>query len=352
VKVLFHLTIRRPSAPWREAVWQEIDGLRGAVGGELNYLNPSRRELLRVPRLFFGFHQLRWLKRQDSRVDLHHVYNPDPFPFPILRWLNRPKIYTLSAGLTSRLRSEGSRPLSAGFFCRRIHTVVVSNERDRRRLIDAGIANVRIIPPGVDLSRISPSRLPLSQTAAFEDTEITLMAGSAPWVRAQFRSKGVDALLDVAQRMPRLRLIFLWRGVLYQEMQARVRERRLTNRVEILDQQVDVNAVLARVHASVLLADDPSIVKAFPHSLVESLAAAKPVLVSRDVPLAHLVTQWGCGQVVDEVTPEAIISALRRLVADYAAVCQAAANANMGAFSRDRMVGAYMALYDQIANGR
>ena len=48
--------------------------------------------------------------------------------------------------------------------------------------------------------------------------DFVLLAGSAPWTREQFHSKGVDALLKVAQQVPSLRLIFLWRGLLLREV--------------------------------------------------------------------------------------------------------------------------------------
>jgi hypothetical protein len=45
------------------------------------------------------------------------------------------------------------------------------------------------------------------------------MVGSAPWTKGQFRTKGVEALLEAARQNPRLHLIFLWREVLAEEME-------------------------------------------------------------------------------------------------------------------------------------
>lgn len=337
MNVLYHLTIPRPARPQCEAVWQEIDLLRGYFGGELCYLNPSRHALFRLPRLLYGFQRLRELVRREPGFDLHHLYNPDLYPFPVLRWLKRPVVYTLSAGL------QGARRPNVSFFAERVHTLVVADEASQRILTAWGLTNSRVIRPAIDVSRFTHSALELG-------AEIRLLVGSAPWVKGQFRSKGVDTLLKVAETMPRLRLIFLWRGVLFDEMARRVRRLGLKGRVEILNRQVDVDAVLAQVHASVVLASDPAIVKAFPHSLLESLAAGKPVLVSQGVPIADVVAQRGCGRVVRHVAPDAFTQALDELLHDYAGACQRALHVGRSEFSHERMVSAYRDLYQGICD--
>jgi glycosyltransferase involved in cell wall biosynthesis len=115
-----------------------------------------------------------------------------------------------------------------------------------------------------------------------------------------------------------LRLVFLWRGWLADVLKRRVARRRLTPRVEIINEWTDVNRILARVHATVVLADSEKLVKAFPHSLMESLAAGKPVLVSACIPMADYVIGTQCGEVVPALTPEAMREAVRRLMTHYA----------------------------------
>ena len=95
-----------------------------------------------------------------------------------------------------------------------------------------------------------------------------------------------------------VRLVFLWRGVLLPELVARVRRFEVSERVEILRDRVDVSEVLARVHAAVVLAGQPGLVRAYPHSLLEALAAGRPVLVSDGNPMAEYVRATGCGRVV------------------------------------------------------
>jgi glycosyltransferase involved in cell wall biosynthesis len=174
------------------------------------------------------------------------------------------------------------------------------------------------------------------------------MVGSAPWTTAQFRSKGVDALLEAAKRAPSLHLVFLWRGVLFDEMEKRIRQMGLTEQVTLLNKVVDVNQILAGVHASITLAESPGIIKAFPHSLLDSLAAGKPVLVSQAIPMADYVQSSDCGTVVAEVTADAILKAVGQLEGHYGILQKIAQQVGQRDFTQSMMLTSYQRLYDRI----
>ncbi len=333
MSVLYHFTIIPPARPECEAISQEVAALRRRFGGEVVYLNPNHRSPVYIPRLLFGFHLWRRLRRLEEAHRLHHLYNPDPFPFPILRTLRRPVVYSLTGGVYRRP--------NVSFFAR-LGAVTVADEASAARLRAWGLGNVHRVRPGVDTRRFTFHPLPLGD-------EVRLLVGSAPWTRAQFRSKGVDALLEAARRSPRLRLTFLWRGVLGEEMARRVREMGLTERVVVLDEVVDVNRVLAGVHGAVTLAAAPDIVKTYPHSLLESLAAGKPVLVSRAIPMAEYVERVGCGVVVDEVTAEAVLAAVESLRGRYAEAQSSARAAGRRDFTLEGMVDSFRRVYEQVA---
>ncbi len=174
------------------------------------------------------------------------------------------------------------------------------------------------------------------------------MVGSAPWVPKQFQTKGIDALLAAARQMSRLHLIFLWRGVLFEEMAARVRRLGLENQVEIINQKVDVNQLLARVHASVTLVTDPIIIRSYPHTLMESLAAGKPILVSRSIPMSDYVEQHRCGQVVEQVTPEDVIRSVEVLAETYTTFQEAAKRLDLQIFSRQGLLESFEHVYKTV----
>jgi len=332
MNILYHLTILPPPIPQAEALSQEIAALQRHFGGRTVYLNPNQRSPVYVPRLLFGFHKLIQLRALEARTHLHHIYNPDPFPFPILRMLRRPVVYSLTGGVVRRP--------NVSFFAK-LAAVTVIDEASLARLRGWGLENVCLARPGIDVGRFTHTPLTLTP-------EIRLMIGSAPWTRRQFRTKGIEALLEAAQREPRLRLIFLWRGVLAEEMTDRVKAMGLQAQVTVLDWVVDVNQVLAGVHASVVLADAPDIVKAYPHSLMESLAAGKPVLVSRSIPMADYVARTGCGVVVERVTPEKVLIAIAVLVQQYDDLQRATRRVGPRDFALDGMIASFEKVYQNL----
>jgi glycosyltransferase involved in cell wall biosynthesis len=334
MRVAYLLPILPPHLPSAEALSQEIAALRQHFPGALVYLNPNQRSPLYIPRMLFGFHLLPQLRRLERSIDLYHFYNADPFAFPVLRWLRRPVVYTIGG-------SVGVRPPAMKFF-NALGAVTVYAEPLLRQLQAWGLRNGHVVRSGIDVTRFTHQPLPLQG-------QVRLLMGSAPWTLAQFASKGVDALLAAAQQRPNLHLTFLWRGVLADEMRALVAQRQLSSQVTILDGLVDVNQILATVHASIVLAAHGNVVKAYPNSLLDSLAAGKPVLVSRALPMSAYVEQMGCGAVVEQVDVLAILAALDQLLAHYDASCRTAENIGQRDFSVQQTIADYRAIYQQLA---
>ncbi|MEM7030282.1 MAG: glycosyltransferase [Chloroflexota bacterium] len=333
MNVRYYLTVLPPKLPKAEALSQEISALRQHFSGDLIYLNPNQHSPIYVPRLLFGFQRLMALRRQESALSLHHFYNPDPFPFPVLSWLKKPVIYTITSGVGQK------RPNLAYFS--KLAAIAVADERSKQQLHAWGLENAVQVRPGIDTRQFHYSAPPTT-------SPLTLMVGSAPWTTAQFQTKGVDALLEIAQQNPDLHLIFLWRGVLADEMKQRIQSCNVTKQVTLIDQLVDVNEVLGRVHACINLATAAGIVKSYPHSLLDSLAAGKPVLVSQAIPMADYVTRTGCGSVVKAVTAAAIQEAISDLMSRYDEAQQIAQVVGQTDFSQQRMISSYKALYQKV----
>lgn len=331
MNILYHLTILPPKIPQAEALSQEIEVLRREFGGELNTLNPNGQSPVYLPRLLFGLPQLARLRQMEIAVQLHHVYNPDPFPFPVLHRLKRPVIYSITSGV-------GIKKPNVAYF-NRLAAIVVPDERSLAQLQKWGVHNAHLIRAGIDTARFSYAPAP-------PGGEFRVLAASAPWTTGQFTSKGIDALLAAAQQNSALHLVFLWRDVRLKEMLKRVEQAKLSNRVTVINGLADVNAALGQVHATIALASQPGIVKSYPHSLLDALAAGKPVLVSRAIPMADYVEANGCGAVVEEVTPEAILAAIDKLAANYTAAQKATEPARDN-FSMTGMIESYRKVYQQ-----
>jgi glycosyltransferase involved in cell wall biosynthesis len=122
----------------------------------------------------------------------------------------------------------------------------------------------------------------------------------------------------------------------------------LEKQVVVLNQRVDVNQVLASVHASITLAADPAIVRAYPHSLMDSLAAGKPILVSQAIPMADYVEQTGCGKVVESVTPASILSAVQALAREYQGLQKSAQQVGQRDFGQAAMLASFQQVYEHV----
>jgi glycosyltransferase involved in cell wall biosynthesis len=331
MNILYHLTSPDPPIPGTDAVFQEIEALRRKFGGECLQLYPLRRPSRIFPKLLYGLHQYRVLRRLEPDVDLHHLYYATLYPFPWLRALRKPLIYSAVTGVGSYV-ARGSAD-----WLKSIHTIVSCNPRDEAALRALRPVRYRIIRPGIAVERFSTVPIPLRD-------ELVLLVGSAPWIHRQFQTKGIDLLLDVAGSLP-LRLVFLWRGLMCNDLQRHIARRGLNQRVEVINEATDVNRVLARVHATVVLAETDKLVKAYPHSLMESLAAGKPVLVSGCIPMADYVTETQCGEVVPRLTPNDLRVAIQGLMDNYGACQTKALERGRTDFALAPMLEAYGEVY-------
>lgn len=332
MSIIYLLPMLPPKSAKAEAIAQEIALLQGNFGGEVVHVNPNLhlpRTL--IPRLGFGWHMLPRLHRLARDADLFHFFNPDPFPYPFLLALPKPVVYTVSAGMARKPNLP---------YLRRMAMVTVPDARTLTQLHGWGLTKVAWQRPGIATQRFSHTPLPLTQ-----DKSLRLLIASAPWSLAQFSSKGFDALFAATQRTPNLHLTLLWRGLLVEEARARIAALGIGDQVTVIDETVDVNAALARVHAAAIFATTPGIIKSYPHSLLDALAAGKPVLLSRTIGMSDYVNIEQCGVVADEVTPAAIIAAVTALRADYATYAQNAVTVGQRDFTEAAAMTAAADIY-------
>ena len=335
MNTLYHLTTPPPVLPGSDAVVQEVDLLRARFGGQVLWLRPAWRARARYPRPLLGLHRLLAIRRMDERVDLHHVYAPQLDWMPFLSLVKRPIVYTVAAGLAPGRRLP---PLS---FLRGLAAIVVPSDTDRATLARHGLTQAHMIRPGIDVARFAGSPAPAGSGFA-------LLSGSAPWTREQFQTKGVDVLLEAVREMPDVRLVLLWRGLLLPELLARVQKLGLTDRVEILQDLVDVSRVMARVHAATVLTTQPGLVKAYPHSLLEALAAGRPVVVSSGNAMAAYVEDTGCGRVLARLDKAELIAAVGALRQGYETYRARASDVGQRDFSQEEFVAAHRRLYQAL----
>jgi glycosyltransferase involved in cell wall biosynthesis len=334
VRVLYLITAPPPAVEGTDAVVQEAELLRARFGGKRAHLAPSPKPWSRFPRPLYGLQMLPSLRRLERSVDLHHLYHAELYPFPVLRLLRKPVVYTVVSGLDPE-RLPSTR------FLARLGAIALPIPRDRERLLGAGFTRGHVVPAGIDVSRYTCK--PAEPHGTF-----VLLVGSAPWTREQFRTKGLDALLELARRRPSLRLVILWRGWLLAELQQRIASLGVAGQVEVVTERIDVALLLDRIHAAVVLAEEGRLVKAFPHSLLEALACGRPVLLSDRIAMADYVDETECGCVVRGIDVDALQEGLRRLEGGYDRLQANARRVGQRDFSQERLVERYRELYESV----
>lgn len=321
--------------PGTDAIFQDSEMLRSRFGGKELILYPFLYPSSYLPRFFYGWHKLLILNRLQKEVSINHVFSPGLYDFPVLRLLKKPVVYSITA--TLRDQDLGSK--MEKFFL--LDQIIVNNERDWQKLKDKGFENTALVPPMVNLSGLKPHCLPL-------ENHFNLLMASAPWERDQFDSKGVNLLLKTIKANPRLRLILLWRGRLFKELIARIKNEQVESQVEVIDRKVNIRDMMARVHATVLVSNSSEVVKSYPNSLLESLACAKPVILSGKIAMSDFVRQKGCGMVLEEFRVESLLELIGQLENNYDAIRKAAEFVDLGQFSSEHVLSLMSAIYHQI----
>lgn len=274
-----------------------------------------------------------------QQTDVFHICHDHPRFFTLFNFLRKPVVYSVTSGLRPQVR-----PNKAPLF-NRLAQLTVSNARDLGLLNAWGIHNAHVIRPAISLEKFAALPPPVAEMADPQQPFRLFMA-SAPWTLYSFAHKGIDSLLKVMQAMPQLHMTFLWRDFFYDEMMARVQAHGLQDRALVLNEKVDVRTHLAQTHAAVLVADDGSVVKAYPNSLMEAIACARPILISQQIPMSDDVAAHGCGVVVPDVAPDTLANAIRKMQMNYPRYQQAAAAYPLQQFSRERWLGENLMLYE------
>src|SRR5262249_30705691 len=109
---------------------------------------------------------------------------------------------------------------------------------------------------------------------------------------------------------------------------------------------VDISRLYPDVHATAALFQD-GVGKACPNSIVESLACGRPVLVSNELGIAHLIGEHGCGITVQR-SLSSVIQAIEDLVKNYPSYQSQARPCAEHHFSQERFLNAYLELYQEV----
>jgi len=335
----FLCTSPKPKLSGTDALYNEIYKLKDHFGGEVTSLYPFSKPNSSYPALLYGAHNLLKIKNLERKYSINQLFAPSLSYLPFMYALSKPIVYNVSTGI-----SEKSTFLPDNFL-KKVSAFVVSNEKDKNILLQKGHNNVRLIRSAIDTTKLEKHQLPVNGT-------LQLLMASAPWENKQFHTKGIHLLLSALQQLENVHLTFLWRNVLVKDMQQLISQYQVQDKITFINETVDIQKLLKQVHGCVLLCSNASIVKSYPHSLIEALVSGKPVITSKEIPIADYVTKNNCGLVLDTFDTGQLVNLIHNFHSNIKVLSDKASQINVHDFSIEKMMSEYQILYNNILSSK
>lgn len=165
------------------------------------------------------------------------------------------------------------------------------------------------------------------------------------------KQKGQRYLIEAATQVPKAMFVLVGDGPDRQELEAQARTRGVGDRVLFLGYREDVADLLACCDLFVL----PSLYEGLPLSILEAMAAGKPVIASAIGGNDEVVAHGGTGLLVPPADPVALSGAIRSLLSDPVLARRLAKAGKAWVnqeFTVETMVQHVMQVYDEILDLR
>lgn len=335
----FLCTSPKPKLKGTDAVYNEIYKLQDSFGGEVTSVYPFSKPNSNYPALLYGLHNIQEIKHLDEENNINQIFAPSLSYVPFIHGLSKPIIYNVSTGIGK----EGK--LLPKNFVNKVNTFVVSNKRDKEVLNSRNIKNVKIIKSAIDIEKFEKQSLEFNGT-------LRLLMASAPWELKQFQTKGVHLILNALQQLKNVHVTFLWRNVLSEEMVKLIKQYNVAEKVTFINETIDIRTLLNKVHGTILISNKSNVVKSYPHSLIESLVSAKPVITSKEIPMADYVAQNECGMVLKDFEASSLVQSIKSFKNNIARLTEKTIDINVHDFSTKKMIEQYKTLYKDLLSER
>lgn len=238
-------------------------------------------------------------------------------------------------------------------FAARASDLIISvNDEHRSTAIELGIEapeRIRTIHNGIDVGAFTVSdRTAERRRLGFDDS--TLLIGAVGRLAPQ---KGyiylIQAFQLLAERFPSARLVVAGIGPLASELEGAARRLGVAGRVDFLGFRRDVAGLLAAFDVYT----QPSLWEGHSISLIEALAAGRPIVATDIDGNREVVDHGETGLLVPPEDPKALADAIENLLTNPGLARQLAANARRAAierFSQENMVRQNLEAYDWVRN--
>lgn len=212
---------------------------------------------------------------------------------------------------TAQLYVRPDRPWQARLQLAPLQRIIaVSREVATRYAVELRVPARRlaVVHNGIQVPAVVPSRDPARRAE--------MLAGGPDYLvftpARLHQQKGHGFLLEAAARVPDATFVLAGDGPLRAELEAQARSLGIADRCRFLGQRSDVPELMAAADLFVL----PSLYEGLPVSVLEAMAAARPVVATAIGGTDEAITHEATGLLVPPRDPESLAAAIRRLQAD------------------------------------
>lgn len=289
--------------------------------------------------------QLRRLLRAESIDIVHtHGYKADLYGYLAARLEAKPVIATCHNWLDHGAKLTAYNRLDR-FVLQSFDAVAAVSEPIARQLVASGVpaGRIAVVANGIDIRAFDPR----TRKSALPESK-DLVIGAVSRLELQ---KGFEHLLNafptVRQSFPSARLLIVGEGPDRGRIEELIKQRGLHNAVTLAGQQTDMPTVYASMDLFVL----PSLNEGLPMTLLEAMAASKPIIATRVGAIPKVISHRTTGLLVEPADSVGLASAITLLLSDRSLRLQQAQNARSHVercYSAEAMAQSYHAMYTNV----
>ncbi|MDP2730995.1 MAG: glycosyltransferase [Dehalococcoidales bacterium] len=198
-------------------------------------------------------------------------------------------------------------------------TVVTTESSYKSLIMNIPADKISIMTPGILIERYPPLPPP-PMSDCFH-----ILFASAPLSNHRypeiFETKGINILLKSIKYLNEnldynIKLHILWRNTYLTELNGKVTQMGLEDKVIIVNEKVNVIDYYDKCHATVFPAGDVEHSPDFPSSIMESISTGRPVIVSNVLQISEIIRQYKSG-VVCAPNETDLSKAIQSLITNY-----------------------------------
>ena len=283
---------------------------------------------------------------QEDRIQLLHThgYKADLYGYVAARRSGKPIVATCHnwVGGTAALSIYNHLDRMA---LKRFHGLAAVSDSVAERLLASGVParKIRTIANGIDVQTFERARpLPVLN---FNGSKVIGMVA-----RLDFQ-KGFEYLLRAARELrdvfPTLKVVIVGEGPDRTAIENMIQRFGLQSNVILAGQHSDMPAIYAAMDVFVL----PSLNEGLPMTILEAMAASKPVIATRVGAIPKVIQDGETGLLVDPGDTDGLRSALARLLADSDLCCRLGAAGHDWVsrnYTSEAMALKYRQMYDDV----